>query len=133
MKLALQRFIWMKISRRILMRFVTRLEFTRFSSSTFFQHCFPSWLILLLFTILISLFNGLSFSAVTLASILARAISSVVNFTLNHKVVFKRGQSNSAIKYFTLVVVQIVFVKFIGNSSRKCLDDAANFIGEDFS
>ena len=85
------------------------------------------------FTILISLFNGLSFSAVTLASILARAISSFVNFTLNHKVVFKRGQSNSAIKYFTLVVVQIVLSSFIGNSSRKCLDDAANFIGEDFS
>ena len=72
------------------------------------------------FTILISLFNGLSFSAVTLASILARAISSVVNFTLNHKVVFKRGQSNSAIKYFTLVVVQIVLssllVTVLGNA-----------------
>ena len=70
--------------------------------------------------ILISLFNGLSFSAVTLASILARAISSVVNFTLNHKVVFKRGQSNSAIKYFTLVVVQIVLssllVTVLGNA-----------------
>ena len=56
----------------------------------------------------------------TLASILARAISSVVNFTLNHKVVFKRGQSNSAIKYFTLVVVQIVLssllVTVLGNA-----------------
>ena len=55
-----------------------------------------------------------------LASILARAISSVVNFTLNHKVVFKRGQSNSAIKYFTLVVVQIVLssllVTVLGNA-----------------
>ena len=48
------------------------------------------------------------------------SISSVVNFTLNHKVVFKRGQSNSAIKYFTLVVVQIVLssllVTVLGNA-----------------
>ncbi|MFV5772337.1 GtrA family protein, partial [Pediococcus acidilactici] len=48
------------------------------------------------------------FSAVTLASVLARAISSVVNFTLNHKLVFKKGKSNSVIRYFLLVVVQII-------------------------
>ena len=90
----------------------------------FFKYIFASLFSFLFdiiaFTILISLFNGLSFSAVTLASILARAISSVVNFTLNHKVVFKRGQSNSAIKYFTLVVVQIVLssllVTVLGNA-----------------
>ena len=90
----------------------------------FFKYIFSSLFSFLVdivaFTILISLFNGLSFSAVTLASILARAISSVVNFTLNHKVVFKRGQSNSAIKYFTLVVVQIVLssllVTVLGNA-----------------
>ena len=61
---------------------MTRLEFTRFSSSTFFHHCFPFLVDIVAFTILISLFNGLSFSAVTLASILARVISSVVNFHL---------------------------------------------------
>ena len=90
----------------------------------FFKYIFASLFSFLVdivaFTILISLFNGLSFSAVTLASILARVISSVVNFTLNHKVVFKRGQSNSAIKYFTLVVVQIVLssllVTVLGNA-----------------
>ena len=63
----------------------------------FFKYIFSSLFSFLVdivaFTILISLFNGLSFSAVTLASVLARAISSVVNFTLNHKVVFKQGQS----------------------------------------
>ena len=90
----------------------------------FFKYIFSSLFSFLVdivaFTILISLFNGLSFSAVTLASILARVISSVVNFTLNRKVVFKRGQSNSAIKYFTLVVVQIVLssllVTVLGNA-----------------
>ena len=87
----------------------------------FFKYIFSAlFSFFVAFTILISLFNGLSFSAVTLASILARAISSVVNFTLNHKVVFKRGQSNSAIKYFTLVVVQIVLssllVTVLGNA-----------------
>lgn len=78
----------------------------------FFKYIFSSLFFFLVdivaFTILISLFNGLSFSAVTLASVLARAISSVVNFTLNHKLVFKKGKSNSVIRYFLLVVVQII-------------------------
>lgn len=113
----------------------------------FFKYIFSSLFSFLVdivaFTILISLFNGLSFSAVTLASILARVISSVVNFTLNHKVVFKQGQSNSAIKYFTLVVVQIVLssllVTVLGNalttlpiSLVKILVDGALFIASYF-
>lgn len=89
----------------------------------FFKYIFSSLFSFLVdivaFTILISLFSGLSFSAVTLASVLARAISSIVNFTLNHKLVFKQGQSSSAVKYFTLVVVQIllssVLVTILGN------------------
>ncbi|WP_074627639.1 bifunctional glycosyltransferase family 2/GtrA family protein [Streptococcus gallolyticus] len=90
----------------------------------FFKYIFSSLFSFLVdivaFTILISLFNGLSFSAVTLASVLARAISSVVNFTLNHKLVFKKGKSNSVIKYFLLVVVQIILssslVTILGNA-----------------
>ncbi|WP_423215239.1 glycosyltransferase [Streptococcus equinus] len=83
----------------------------------FFKYIFSSLFSFLVdivaFTILISLFNGLSFSAVTLASVLARAISSVVNYFLNHKVVFKKGKASSAVKYFTLVVVQIMVSSFL--------------------
>lgn len=90
----------------------------------FFKYIFSSLFFFLVdivaFTILISLFNGLSFSAVTLASILARAISSVVNFTLNHKLGLKKGKSNSVINYFLLVVVQIILssslVTILGNA-----------------
>ncbi len=57
----------------------------------------------------------------TLVLILARVISSVVNFTLNRKVVFKRGQSNSAIKILHFGGSTDCFVKFIGNSSRNAL------------
>ena len=82
----------------------------------FFKYIFSSLFSFLVdivaFTILISLFNGLSFSAVTLASVLARAISSVVNYFLNHKVVSK-GKASSAVKYFTLVVVQIMVSSFL--------------------
>lgn len=83
----------------------------------FFKYIFSSLFSFLVdiiaFTILISLLNGLSFSAVTLASVLARAISSVVNYFLNHKVVFKKGKASSAVKYFTLVVVQIMVSSFL--------------------
>ncbi len=72
----------MKISRRI---FDATCDLIRIQGfRVLFASLFSFWLIHV-FTILISLFNGLSFSAVTLASILARVIS-VVNFTLNHMV-----------------------------------------------
>ena len=93
----------------------------------FFKYIFSSLFSFLVdivaFTILISLFNGLSLSAVTLASVLARAISSVVNYILNHKVVFKKGKASSAVKYFILVVVQIMLssllVTLVGNALTK--------------
>ena len=43
-----------------------------------------------------------------------------MNYILNHKVVFKKGKASSAVKYFILVVVQIMLssllVTLVGNA-----------------
>lgn len=47
------------------------------------------------------------FKAIFISTVIARIISSVVNFTINRKIVFQSAQSvkNSAIKYFSLVII----------------------------
>lgn len=60
------------------------------------------------FSFLMSLLGGLNFASVTIASFVARIISSVTNFLINHKVVFKEGNDSSAIGYFALVLIQIL-------------------------
>ncbi len=62
---------------------------------------------IVVFTILVSLFKGVSLESITLASVMSRAVSSVTNFLINHKLVFKAGNSLSWVKYFSLVVIQI--------------------------
>ncbi|MBR5752702.1 MAG: GtrA family protein, partial [Clostridia bacterium] len=51
------------------------------------------------------------FLAKEIANVIARAVSSMVNFYVNHEIVFKSKEKlwKAAIKYFSLVAVMLVF------------------------
>src|SRR5699024_12169834 len=62
----------------------------------FFKYIFASLLSCLvdidIFTFLMMVFKGLNFGTVVIASVLARIVSSMVNFTLNRNLVFRQGR-----------------------------------------
>ena len=45
---------------------------------------------------------------IMLSKILSRILSSILNYLLNSNVVFKKGGKNSIIKYYMLVLVQVL-------------------------
>ena len=70
---------------------------------------------ILLFTIFIHVLPTIEMGIITtivLATIMARIFSSVYNFTINAKVVFKNRGKSSIIKYFVLVGVQMFVSAF---------------------
>ncbi|AMB98573.1 glycosyl transferase [Aerococcus urinaehominis] len=80
--------------------------------ATFLRYGFSSILSFLvdigLFTLILSFLNGQNFKQITIATVLARLISSLTNFLLNRYFVFKSGTKSSIAKYFSLVVVQML-------------------------
>lgn len=52
---------------------------------------------------------------IMLSTIIARTISSIYNFYINKKLIFKKSTKNSMIKYFILVVVQMFISGFLVN------------------
>lgn len=56
---------------------------------------------------LIHFLNFLSLSNIVLASLFARALSSLINYLLNRDLVFKSNQTYSFIKYYLLVICQL--------------------------
>ncbi len=71
---------------------------------------------ILLFTIFLKLLPEINKGIVTsivLSSILARIVSSLYNFKINEKMVFKNKSKNSIIKYFVLVVIQMFFSAYL--------------------
>lgn len=80
--------------------------------SVFLKYAFSavsSFLIdITLFTVLLKLFAGFSFETVLIASIVARAASSLFNYLLNRLVVFEKGSLKSLVKYYGLVLIQIL-------------------------
>lgn len=57
---------------------------------------------ILLFTILLHFINNIMIS-----TILSRIVSSIYNFYINKKLIFKKSSKNSLYKYFILVIVQM--------------------------
>ncbi|MCA9765904.1 MAG: bifunctional glycosyltransferase family 2/GtrA family protein [Carnobacterium sp.] len=80
--------------------------------SVFFKYAFSavsSFLIdITLFTILLNLLAGFSFETVLIASVVARGASSLFNYLLNRLVVFEKGSLKSLVKYYGLVLIQIL-------------------------
>lgn len=63
---------------------------------------------LVLFAFLLGIFNKTTFSySIILSTIIARIISCLYNFKINEKLVFKKVNKTSIIKYFVLVFVQM--------------------------
>lgn len=62
----------------------------------------------LMFAIIAGLLATVSLSATMIATICARIISSLLNYYINREHVFSANSENSMIKYFTLVVVQMM-------------------------
>ena len=64
---------------------------------------------LLLFTIFnIILSNFLGYEAIFIATILARILSSLYNFAINSKFVFKKYSKKMLIEYYFLVIIQML-------------------------
>jgi len=59
---------------------------------------------------------------IMLSTILARTLSSMYNFYINKKLIFKKSTKNSMIKYFILVIVQM----FVSGFSVSWLDKILN-------
>lgn len=59
-----------------------------------------------LFSLIIYFIGESNFQTITLASYIARSVSSLFNYLVNNYIVFKNSSSNSFIKYYGLVVVQ---------------------------
>lgn len=59
-----------------------------------------------LFSLIIYFIGESNFQTITIASYIARSVSSLFNYLVNQYIVFKNGSSNSFIKYYGLVVVQ---------------------------
>ena len=63
----------------------------------------------LLFALFVMILNGVFVETyIIIATILARVLSALFNFTVNRNVVFKSAAPNSIIKYFALAVVQML-------------------------
>ena len=70
---------------------------------------------ILLYTFIVNLLPQINIGVITeivIASILARIISSIYNFGVNSKVVFKSSNKKSLSKYFILVVIQMFISAF---------------------
>lgn len=71
---------------------------------------------ILLFTLFLKLLPEINFGMITsivVASLLARTASSIYNFKINEKIVFKNKSKNSLIKYFILVIIQMFVSAFV--------------------
>ena len=88
----------------------------------FFKYIFASassfLLDLLLFTIFLKVFNG-NTNAAFISTVCARILSSLYNYFINSKLVFKKQNKTSLIKYFILVVVAMLLSAFIVNILSK--------------
>lgn len=60
-------------------------------------------------------------TTIVLATIIARIISSLFNFAVNSKMVFKNSNKSSIIKYFILVVIQMLVSAFVVSGLFKVL------------
>lgn len=79
---------------------------------------------ILLYTFIVNLLPQIDIGVITeivIATILARIISSIYNFGINSKVVFKSSNKKSLAKYFILVIIQMFISAFSVSAIYKVL------------
>lgn len=77
-----------------------------------FKYLFSSGSSFVIDIMLFTLFNYL-FENILIATIIARVISSLYNYLVNSRVVFKSYTKTSIIKYYCLVVIQMFVSAFL--------------------
>lgn len=70
---------------------------------------------ILFFEITILIFNNHILGTVLVATVVSRLLSAIVNYSLNHRVVFEQNGQNTMIKYGILFVVQMIVSGFMTN------------------
>lgn len=80
--------------------------------------------------LLFSLFNTFFSLNIIVATIMARVISSFINYLLNKDKVFKSDETTKStiFKYYTLVVIQMLVSAFVVNNLYKIIHINATFI-----
>ena len=77
-----------------------------------FKYLFSSGSSFVIDIMLFTLFNYL-FKSILIATIIARVISSLYNYLVNSRLVFKSYTKTSIIKYYCLVVIQMFVSAFL--------------------
>lgn len=77
-----------------------------------FKYLFSSGSSFVIDIMLFTLFNYL-FENILIATIIARVISSLYNYLVNSRIVFKSYTKTSIIKYYCLVVIQMFVSAFL--------------------
>jgi len=95
----------------------------------FIKYLFVAGISFIIDILFFNIFNML-FSKIILATILARIISSFINYLLNRDKVFKSEEKNSKtiLKYYLLVVVQMLISAFLVDNLYNILEINATFI-----
>ncbi len=65
---------------------------------------------------------------IVVATVIARVISSLYNFFVNSKMVFKKANHSSIVKYYVLVIVQMLVSAFAVSAIYDILGGSATFI-----
>jgi len=98
----------------------------------FIVAAFSSFLIDIgIFSVLVCLLPDFHCGVVTkivVATVIARVISSLYNYFVNSKMVFKKANKKSIINYYILVLVQMFVSAFAVSSIFDCLGGSATFI-----
>lgn len=99
---------------------------------TFIKYIFVAGISFVIDICLFTLFNSiLNFkSKIIIATIIARVISSFINYLLNNGVVFKSDENKlkTAIKYYILVVIQMCISALLVDNLYKIIKVDATFI-----
>ncbi len=95
----------------------TKLEKIIKKYNTFIKYIGVAILSFLIDIALFTLFNFLLLNKIIISTILARIISSFINFLLNHNQVFKskENKKNTIVKYYLLVIIQMLISAFVVN------------------
>ncbi len=82
--------------------------------STFLKYLLVSVISFVIDITFFSVFNHLFVNQIIISTIFARVISSTINYLLNKNQVFKSKESNikTVIKYFSLVIIQMLISAF---------------------
>jgi putative flippase GtrA len=74
---------------------------------------------ILIFTILKIIFKNIFTSYIYIATFIARALSSYYNYLFNKRIVFKSSNKLTIIKYYLLVICNVILSAFLVNNIYK--------------